>query len=135
MAWVLPGNPTTLTPIASAWGTDVNGDLTILETQVGLFGQGGAMTGSAPSATTPAFLIQAGTITVSATSANFSFSLPATFPNGLLAISITPTEVGNVNVVMVNGATATTSTVAAQYFRNGSALTGSCGITYIAIGF
>jgi hypothetical protein len=136
VSWVLPTAPSAGNVIASAWGDDVVGDLTVLQTQIGLFGISGAIAGTPPSAGTPQFLLQIGSVGVSASSGNFSFSFPTGFPNGLAILIMQPTTnlSGTVDQIVTSG-TSTKSTAIGQYFRSGAGVTGSVSMCFQAIGW
>ena len=85
--WSLPGSPTTGTPITVTWGANVNIDLDILQTQVGLYAKSNDAAGSPASTGQPNFLIQCGTDSVTFVSGFGAFTFPAAFPNSLIALT------------------------------------------------
>lgn len=109
--------------------------LTALNGGVGLLGAVGPLVGTLPPVSAPNFQIQAGRASITVTAANFSFSWPTAFPNGLLAAFIqSEAGAGQVDTIVLT-ATSTKTTAVAQFFRSGAPYTGAAGINFIAIGF
>ena len=110
--------------------------LTALNGGVGLLGAVGPLVGTLPPVSAPNFQIQAGRMTVTCSAANFSFSWPTAFPNGLLAVFIQSEAAGGgASDTIVLATTSTKTTAVAQLFRSGAAYTGGAGVNFIAIGF
>lgn len=129
MASTIPSLTTGVTITSADWDT-----LTQLNTQIGLYGYNGALSGSPPAANAPAFLLLVGAGAVAVSGANFNFGWSPAFPNGLLACYIQPlTGGGAVDNITIG--TCTKTTAVGQYFHNGSAFTGTTDMVYWAIGF
>jgi hypothetical protein len=92
--WTIPAAAVTGSAIPTTFGNDVIGDLTILESAVGLYTAGPAIDGSPPPpGVSPNFLIAAGTTTQTTNSSGvMTYTWPTAFPTGLLSLSLT---VGN----------------------------------------
>lgn len=110
------------------------GDLTALTSSIPLFGKSGFVTGSPPATITPGqYLVQAGAAAGITSGFNFTQAFPAAFPNGVLAILVTPVVIGgassatwtfNVTVASASSFTLTTSLSAT-----------SVSFSWFAIGF
>ena len=72
MAWVIPPTAVTGNVIPASWGNDVNGDLTVLENNIGLLGGHTAITGMLRATTSPAIRIVAGVAGFTASAANWT---------------------------------------------------------------
>ena len=108
--------------------------LTALNGGVGLLGAVGPLVGTLPPVSAPNFQIQAGRMTVTCSAANFSFSWPTAFPNGLLAVFMQGEATG-APVVINNTASSTKSLAVGQLFLSGAAFTGGTQLHFLAIGF
>ena len=108
--------------------------LTALNGGLGLLGAVGPLVGTLPPVTAPNFQIQAGRMTVTCSAANFSFSWPTAFPNGLLAVFMQGEASGS-PIVINNQGSSTKSLAVGQLFQGGSAFTGGVILHFLAIGF
>ena len=108
--------------------------LTALNGGLGLLGAVGPLVGTLPPVTAPNFQIQAGRMTVTCSAANFSFSWPTAFPNGLLAVFMQGEASGSPFVIN-NSPSSTKSSAVGQLFVSGAAFTGSSTLHFLAIGF
>ena len=109
--------------------------LTALNGGLGLLGAVGPLVGTLPPVTAPNFQIQAGRMTVTCSAANFSFSWPTAFPNGLLAVFMQG-EASSGSPVAINiMASSTKSLAVGQFFMGGAAFTGTPQLHFLAIGF
>ena len=108
--------------------------LTALNGGLGLLGAVGPLVGTLPPVSAPNFQIQAGRMTVTCSAANFSFSWPTAFPNGLLAVFMQGEASGS-PVVINNAPSSTKSLAVGQCFLGGAAFTGGVVLDFLAIGF
>ena len=108
--------------------------LTALNGGLGLLDAVGPLVGTLPPVSAPNFQMQAGRMAITCSAANFSFSWPTAFPNGLLAVFMQG-ESSGAPVVINNSASSTKSLAVGQLFVGGAAYTGAAGINFIAIGF
>jgi len=108
--------------------------LTALNGAVGLLGATGPLVGTLPALTAPNFQMQAGRVTVTCSAANFSFSWPTAFPNGLLAVFMQGEATG-APLVINNTGSSTKSLAVGQLFVSGAAFTGGTQLHFLAIGF
>lgn len=126
-------------PTVSTGGTiaaATTNDTAVLNTCVGLLNIGSVLAGSPPATNAPNFQIQAGTTAISCSSGNWLMPFPVSFPGGLIAATITPDEGGgNIDVVVLTRTLSNAGGLEGQFFRNGSALSGTPVISWIAIGF
>ena len=109
--------------------------LTALNGGVGLLGAVGPLVGTLPPVTAPNFQMQAGRMAVTCSAANFSFSWPTAFPNGLLAVFMQGETASGSPVVINIMASSTKSLAVGQLFQGGAAFTGGIGVHFLAIGF
>jgi len=119
--------------VAASWGNDVLGDLTILQTTVGLLGVGTAMAGSAPAAGTPVFYFQSSWGSFSTNSgATGNITFPTPFPNGLMGVWLQNAEAGTSATypALVAGATASGCS-----FYWAGAISTSVSLCWLALGF
>ena len=108
--------------------------LTALNGGLGLLGAVGPLVGTLPPVSAPNFQIQAGRMTVTCSAANFTFSWPTAFPNGLLAVFMQGEATGS-PVVINNTASSTKSVAVGQLYVGGAAFTGGTQLHFLAIGF
>ena len=108
--------------------------LTALNGGVGLLGAVSPLVGTLPPVSAPNFQMQAGRMTVTCSAANFSFSWPTAFPNGLLAVFMQG-EVTGSPVVINNTPSSTKILAVGQVFLGGAAFTGGVVLDFLAIGF
>ena len=112
--------------------------LTPLNTMVGLYGAGGAMSGTPPVRTAPNFLIQSGMAAIAFVAGAGTLTFPVAFPNGLLSVITiihAPTSSSSSTCGPVSGGTFSGSSVSLWAAINGSSLSSTYNVNYIAIGW
>ena len=110
--------------------------LTPLNTSIGLFGVGSAISGSPPAGTAPNFLPQCGTSVVTTSGGIATITFPSTFPNGVVTVLPAPGDAASSLGQVVVHTTSTSNFTAYCYTTTGSAITASSvRINWIAIGF